>query len=133
MMKCCLCNSPRTTLLKGRTAQGYRRFQCKDCSTRFNEITMLFPTEQRLEDCVGSCDVETGRLLGAEWIITGEVLRFGPDLRAILSLHHVPSGALQRTERVAATNLVGLEEQILGQTLRLLSSIDKVILRQLSR
>ena len=36
-MKCPQCNSPRTTLLKGRTALGYRRFQCKDCRTRFNE------------------------------------------------------------------------------------------------
>ena len=36
-MKCPQCNSPRKTLLKGRTTPGYRRFQCKDCRTRFNE------------------------------------------------------------------------------------------------
>ena len=36
-MKCPQCKSPCTILLKGRTALGYRRFQCNHCRTRFNE------------------------------------------------------------------------------------------------
>ena len=59
------------------------------------------------------------------------MLRFGTELRAILNLHHVPSGALKRTERVAAEDLIGLEKQILGQTLRLLSSVDAGLLERL--
>ena len=88
--------------------------------TRENITTML-PPDTRPEDCVGNCEVETGRKLGAEWLLTGEVLRFGSELRAIMNLHHVPSGNLTQTERVVAKTLPVLERRLSGQTLRLLT------------
>ena len=36
-------------------------------------LQMLIAPDKRLEDCVGSREVETGRMIGAQWIITGDV------------------------------------------------------------
>ena len=37
MMKCPQCNAQNTIRLRELTTLGYRRFQCKNCRTRFNE------------------------------------------------------------------------------------------------
>ena len=36
-------------------------------------MAVMIEPGKTLEDCVGQCEVETGRLLNAEWIITGEL------------------------------------------------------------
>src|SRR5438093_4718108 len=49
--------------------------------TRENILVLLQSQGKRLEDCEGECEVDTGRRLGAEYVITGEVLRFGSSLK----------------------------------------------------
>jgi len=61
-------------------------------------IVSLLPPEQRLEDCESECEVDMGRLLGARYIITGEVLRFGSSLRLTMKLHDTKSGRLVGSE-----------------------------------
>ena len=46
-----------------------------------NNITELLPPNVRLEDCQGACAIETGRNVGAHWVLVGEVVRFGSSLR----------------------------------------------------
>ena len=41
-----------------------------------NNILVLLPPNTKLEDCVGTCAVDTGRRIGAQWILVGEVLFF---------------------------------------------------------
>src|SRR5918994_157769 len=36
-MECVCCGSAAVTERPGRTAQGYRRFRCRDCGRQFNE------------------------------------------------------------------------------------------------
>ena len=36
-MECVDCGSAATSERRGRTAQGYRRFRCRDCGREFNE------------------------------------------------------------------------------------------------
>jgi transposase-like protein len=36
-MECVSCGSAATTERRDRTAQGYRRFRCRDCGREFNE------------------------------------------------------------------------------------------------
>jgi putative transposase len=36
-MECVDCGSATTSERRGRTAQGYRRFRCRDCGREFNE------------------------------------------------------------------------------------------------
>ncbi len=60
--------------------------------TREN-IETLLPPGTNLKKCTASeCEIEVGRKLGAEYIVTGEILKFGGDLRIQVSVHHVPTG-----------------------------------------
>ncbi len=49
--------------------------------TKENIYELLPPDKQSLADCVGECEVQTGRMVGAHYLVTGEVIRFGPELR----------------------------------------------------
>ena len=59
--------------------------------TRENMLVLI---PKKLEDCEGECEVDTGRLLGADYLITGEVLRVGSAFKADLRLHETASGRL---------------------------------------
>jgi MYXO-CTERM domain-containing protein len=52
---------------------------------------------KKLEDCEGLCEVETGRLLGAELVVTGDVLRVGSFFKLLLKMHDTQSSVLVST------------------------------------
>lgn len=60
--------------------------------TQESFMVMLDPEEGGLEDCVGECEIEIGRLLNAHWLITGEVLDLDHALTITLKLYHTQSG-----------------------------------------
>ena len=91
--------------------------------TREN-ITAMLPPDRKLEDCVGECEVETGRLLGVQWLISGQVVKFGRSLRISLNLHHSKSGEIRGSEVVKGEVVEDLEVPITNATLRLLSRVD---------
>lgn len=63
-------------------------------------------------DCVeGACEVETGRNLGAQLVVAGEVLRIEDKLIADLKLYETESGSLLATERAIGDG----ELQLLGK------------------
>jgi TolB-like protein len=72
-------------------------------------IEVLLPPDTNLEDCVSNCQVETGRTIGARYIITGDVLRFGSSLRLTLRMHDTKSGRLLASEVAKAKALDELE------------------------
>jgi TolB-like protein len=56
-------------------------------------IVALLPPGKTLADCAkGQCEVEVGRTIGADYIVTGEVLRFGESMRLNLKVHACQSG-----------------------------------------
>ena len=62
--------------------------------TRENVISLLEASGKKLEECEGECEVDTGRRLGADIIVTGELLRFGKGYRLNLRLHDTHSAQL---------------------------------------
>ena len=58
--------------------------------TKANMLTLL-PADRPLEECIGECAIETGRLLSATYIITGDIIRFGKQLRVSVKLHDTRS------------------------------------------
>lgn len=58
-------------------------------------MVALLPPGRTLVDCVKSaaCEVDMGRQLGAEYIVSGEALKFAGEYRVILKLHKCESGA----------------------------------------
>ena len=72
-------------------------------------IEVLLPPNTNLEECVSECQVETGRTIGARFIITGEVLRFGKSLRLTLRMHDTKTGQLISSEVAKSKDIEGLE------------------------
>jgi hypothetical protein len=62
--------------------------------TRENLLVLLDSTGKKLEDCEGECEVETGRRLGAESVISGDLGRLGTKFNLSLRLHDTRSGRL---------------------------------------
>jgi TolB-like protein len=62
--------------------------------TRENILVMLEASGKKLAECEGECEVDTGRRLGADLVISGEIYRLGPTLRLNLRLHDTHAGAL---------------------------------------
>lgn len=58
-----------------------------------SSLPELLP-EARLEDCVGTSEIETGRMFNARYVVQGEVIRFGQSLRLTLELSDTTQGAL---------------------------------------
>ena len=75
--------------------------------TRENIVDLL--GDRALSDCLGDCAVQTGRNLGAKYVVSGEVIRFGESLRLSVSLHETYSGNLLESEQARANEVEGLE------------------------
>jgi len=54
--------------------------------TRDNILELMEPGKA-LEQCEGACEVETGRLLGASYLVSGQVLRIEGTLRLVANLY----------------------------------------------
>ena len=62
--------------------------------TRENEMVLLAQTGKKLAECEGECEVDTGRRLGADLVISGDLLKFGSSFKLNLKLHDTHSGRL---------------------------------------
>lgn len=73
-------------------------------------IVALLPPGTTLADCAkGQCEVEVGRTIGADYIVTGEVLRFSDELRMNLKVHACQSGAFLGSATAKGVKLTDLE------------------------
>ncbi len=90
--------------------------------TRENLLELL-PPGRTLEDCVGDCDVETGRNIGADFVLSGEVVRFGGELRLVLRLHETREGRLLADATARAPSVLGLEGPVVEAARAALSGL----------
>ncbi|MFN3200001.1 MAG: hypothetical protein ACE366_16515 [Bradymonadia bacterium] len=90
--------------------------------TRENILEML-PPGVDLASCEGGCEVETGRNIGASYVLTGEVIRFDGSLKFSVRLYDTESSALQGQEIATATRLLELEDPIKEAVSRLLKPL----------
>ena len=94
-------------------------------------MAVMIEPGKTLEECVGQCEVETGRMLNADWIITGELLKFGSSLRASLRLHNTQTGQFVKGESLKGKSVEDLEESIRLSTLRIIHVMDPKLKQQL--
>lgn len=80
--------------------------------TRENVLTLLEASGKKLEECEGECEVETGRRLGADVVVTGEILRFGSGFRANLRLHDTHSAQLLSAAVASGNSPEALEKDL---------------------
>jgi hypothetical protein len=82
--------------------------------TRENVLTLLEASGKKLEDCEGECEVETGRRLGADLVVTGELLRFGQGFRVNLRLHDTRTAQLLAAAVASGESAEALEKDLFG-------------------
>ena len=87
-------------------------------------LETLIEPSMKLEDCVGSCAVETGRIVGARWILTGEIVKFGSSLRVSLKLHDTQSGHFLKGAAVKGKSVEDLEKDLHAQALSLVKEVS---------
>ena len=62
--------------------------------TRENLLVLLEASGRRLEDCEGECEIDTGRRIGADYVVSGDILRFGTSIKVNLRLHETAGGSM---------------------------------------
>jgi Protein of unknown function (DUF1566)/PEGA domain len=91
--------------------------------TREN-LQELLPPGTDLSKCgTAECEVEIGRTIGTDYIVTGEILKFSGEFRANLKAHHSSTGAFLGAEACKGKSLTDLEESIANSSLLLFNKI----------
>lgn len=92
--------------------------------TRENLMELL-PPGTTLETCVGDCEVETGRRVGADFVVSGDLVRLGGQLRAALRLHATSNGELLASEAAPGTSPETLEGPLRTAALALFARLPQ--------
>ncbi|MFN3201453.1 MAG: outer membrane beta-barrel protein [Bradymonadia bacterium] len=90
--------------------------------TRENILEML-PPGVDLASCEGSCEVETGRNVGADFVVSGQIIKFGSKLKVTMKLYETGNGALLASERASAADVDTLEEPVVQAARRMFSQL----------
>jgi PEGA domain len=80
--------------------------------TRENIIDMLPPGTDLAKCTTSTCEVEVGRKIGADYIVTGDILTFAGELRVVLKAHESATGAFLGEQTVKGKELLALEGSI---------------------
>ena len=75
-------------------AAARRRAPSMRVMTRENVLVLLEAQGKKLEDCEGECEVDTGRRLGADYVVSGDLLKVGTSFKLDLRLHATRDGQL---------------------------------------
>jgi hypothetical protein len=87
---------------------------------RGNIEVLLKAQGRRLADCEGECDVETGRRLGADLVVSGEILQIGTQLKIDIWQHETRNGTLLSSARVSGKSADELDSGMAAAVSKLL-------------
>jgi hypothetical protein len=91
--------------------------------TRENMLVLLESQGKTLEQCEGECEVDTGRRLGADYVLSGEVLRSGKQLKLTLKLHETREGMLVSGTTCGGAEVDELDAAIKAAVLKLVEPL----------
>ncbi len=80
--------------------------------TRENLLVLLQASGKDLGGCEGECEVDTGRRIGADAVVSGEVLKVGSRYKMSLKLHETKSGRLLSTSIASGKTIDDLDEGV---------------------
>lgn len=81
-----------------------------DIMTRENLLVLLQATGKKLEECEGECEVDTGRRIGADHIVSGEIQKVGSRYKLTLRLHDTKEGRLLASSIGSGKSIDELDE-----------------------
>jgi len=76
--------------------------------TRENMLSMIKDMEKDPKCLEGACEIDIGRNIGADFIVSGQVLKIEGTYLYSLKLHNTASGALIGTQRIEGSNALEL-------------------------
>ena len=82
--------------------------------TRESTETLLKASGREMSDCQGECEVETGRRLGADYVVSGRISKVGSRLALTLRLHSTSEARLLRSAEALAASTDLLVDASLG-------------------
>jgi hypothetical protein len=89
--------------------------------TRENLLVLLQASGKDLSDCEGECEVDTGRRIGADAVVSGDVLKFGARYKLSLRLHETKGGRLLSAAVASGGTLEELDADVQARAAELLS------------
>src|SRR5437868_7606515 len=93
--------------------------------SRENMLVLLQAQGKQLADCEGECEVETGRRIGADLVVSGEILRVGESLKASLRLHETRSGMLVAAATAAGSTAEELDSRLASAVRQLVAPLQR--------
>jgi len=78
--------------------------------TRENMLVLLQASGRNLEECEGECEVDTGRRIGADHIVSGEIQKVGSRYKLTLRLHDTKAGRLLASSIGSGKSIDELDE-----------------------
>ncbi len=91
--------------------------------TRENLITLVKAAGKTLEQCEGECEVETGRLISADLVISGDLLKIGSRYKLDLRLHETAGGNLLNGVQASGKDADELDSAIAAKIAELLAPL----------
>ena len=92
--------------------------------TKENLIVLLKATGKDLDNCEGECEVETGRRIGADLVVSGELLKFGSSFKLDMRLHDTQEGRLLSGATASGATADALDQALPKAIARLLEPIS---------
>ena len=91
--------------------------------TRENLLVLLQASGKDATQCEGECEVDTGRRIGADAVITGEILKVGSHYKLSLKLHDTHEGRLLSTALASGRSIDELDESVQKAATELLAPV----------
>ena len=91
--------------------------------TRENLLVLLGASGKKPEECEGDCEVETGRRVGADLVISGEALKFGSNYKINMKMHDTQSGELLSGAQATGADLDELDRNLHEAVVKLLAPV----------
>ncbi len=89
--------------------------------TRENLLVLLQATGKDASACEGECEVDTGRRIGADAVVSGEILKVGSHYKLSLKLHETHDGRLLSTSVASGKSIDELDESAQGAATELIA------------
>ena len=107
-----------TDVVRGASLRAAPRLEVM---TRENLLVLLQATGKDAAACEGECEVDTGRRIGADAVISGDVLKVGSRYKISLKLHDTHEGRLLSTGVASGKTIDELDEGLQAAAVELLA------------
>ena len=91
--------------------------------TRENLLVLLQSTGRDLSQCEGECEVDTGRRIGADLVVSGELIRFGTSYKLNMRMHDTHSARLLSAAVATGASIDALDRDLHAATEKLFAPL----------